>query len=802
MLISSETKKAEETIFEIRQRLGLNNLLKPLAEVVANDNENYPKENCEDNNKEKLFKNLEKTNSSFSSLEIEKLKARIEDLKIRRFFLDLKTKKDEGVFTCSTNDHEWLKIEFNDPINIQKHRRAKNFLEEIHRLQILEEDSSAQQISESIIAKAQLPNVTWRREKLATQLREFIPNIQNNFDNELVKELEKIKKASKYQREEDIIREVTSAAIKKISQKVKDQISSTNYLEAEKPIASLLDYEIIHVDDADYRTYKDHAIDTASQYIWQPQLFMVGQRQFGRNYRNGGMPAAFQSGGNAYWTYTNIYNSLIGVVPSWGSCVSYSARAFKEGSRWVKKDPYTSTIGNLVKKILPAKNEDKNVLEEKPLWEGKFLPSRLFNWVFKVEEKFETRRNESPYFAKALSVIKPVFKTADFVYTIPGLLGVFSWPLALLGIPFHARDALHFLARRGYKIAPDNFERPLDSSKIIEKPLLKDDAMHEIFGIFDSTTESEDIATGVWYFRKMPFLNDKSENWYVRTRRSLFDPKPLFRSQYIEGIGPLGGHSEDINGANTTFYARWARGNLGIFWDVAYAPLGIVQKVRYLSLTAFWMTGAFRPILNFIPLAFLLGGEISMLVGGGGLGLTNFSLLVSATFGLNMAAFLYSMHTRGNKWYSKDTLGCLLIEWAGLHRMMQSFYEGFILGERPPFKPSPKEVVVPIKAPMSELWFQNSLLLANISAFTYSLLSAGGGGSSAMLLASGWAGLHAFFGANALYGPFSINKGIYKDEPYLESLRSLKEHFCKTPKYKRDETPAIVSFQAEEGKLI
>ncbi len=135
---------------------------------------------------------------------------------------------------------------------------------------------------------------------------------------------------------------------------------------------------------------------------------------------------------------------------------------------------------------------------------------------------------------------------------------LYNVPARIIGAPFKAafwlgidlpytifinlpRNYAHYKAKDG--IWPSCFERRLNKEAIINKP--GGGKYHEIKGVQDSGTESEDIAGSLRYVESKPLLTDRANKAKRYT--------PWFRSSYVEGIGNQGSHSSSLIGFFVTF---------------------------------------------------------------------------------------------------------------------------------------------------------------------------------------------------------------------------------------------------------
>jgi len=709
-------------------------------------------------------------------------------------------------------------------VSIKEGRKAKTDLEDLQYMIIYDQPASAEQIAENIIATSGLPNVTLTREALAMEIRNTAPTLETVF-SQVEAEAKTAAAERTSLRTDDAIREVTLAVLEKMTpifaEKEELDPANKNYLGLAIPQASTIKYVGWLTNDADYRAHPNAMLDQTPHIQEGKNIFMTGQRQFGRE-RGKAVADAFQSGGHAYWGYTNIRGSQLGIVPSWGSCVMYSARAYRQGSTWVTNLPYEGTLAK--------------AFSEKSFYDGKFMPSKLYdhstNWL--SQRFFDSDLvKDHPYLslativpARAVSYLvrNTVVWLADKHYTasflgplgiaapavtIPTGLVLLATGSPILGLALmsfgalHARDLLHELASRG--LISERLERPLDEEKIIDKGKAK---TSEIFAVQDPTTESEDIASSIRYLQSVRDLDQMSRSWSYgtvmgalphaeelrRTASTLslaaqLTPMSLWDGLYIEGEGAMGAHSDTLNGANVTFYGRWARGNQPILWPILFNRMGALKKWHFASLSTFWMTGYFRPVLNILPPAFMFTGISSVAMGADP---EIFLAGVGLSFIVNFSTFLFSMYARGHlrpmefltsAEHRSEALGCLFLEFGGSGKMLKSFDEGTMRGERPGFDASPKEVPAVERQPMRELPFEYAMIGANAAGVAYTAAYAfnllpGMGGTFEMTAAGFWCLFHLFFGVNALA---KFNRGVYTETPYLGTVQKICNHLSANP---------------------
>lgn len=833
-------------------------------------------------------------------------------------FTDLAVKVETGAIVIESTGgrNGRLRLSQGEQVSVRVHHDARELIEDLHRRLIFADGMTAMQAMERLIATSGMPDVTKRREKLATEIRTGAAPIDAAFsarftDAEDGKEksvTDKLKEvrdkcAADGMAYDDAVREVTLQAFDLLKVEVDKEVGKSvtkNYLNEKMPVSSPYHYAIIQLDDADYRSYLFAAVDVMQPIVEHPSQFMVGQRQFGRNYRVGGVPLAFHSGGNAYWNQFNKDNTLDSLVPSWGSCVAYAGRAMIETSRWVSREYYTSRLATTLArfgieyqgKATPSKlyraaveKISLEVFERIPKPARLVAPAaRVASWLF---EKTAVWLIDKAYVFMPMNVLdflhhfgkrgrlpRLVQWIPDYVFGYDSQFSRVEWALRHVGGWFGREDwwavsawagfewqvfdrkafawkgfswigidqsrgrwiGIDQLRRRSGRFLDSRLREPLrDASlelfgfmhlggilnleaetmiELFEQPMDEDvlikkgnvgrgyfkDVLHELLTVQDTTTESEDIASGLWYLKAVGFFNDEAHIWFVKAFRELFAPKSLYSSSYLEGIGSLGAQPDDLSGANVTFYARWARGNLGIMKDILSTRFGLIRKAKYMTLAGFWMTGFFRNALIASPMLFLMGnatavsagavptGAIGELFGGLSSSFIMFTpewfiASVFLNFGLGMSAFFMNMWSAGfltwkDKW---ETLGCVGLEWGGLGRMLQSVHEGVGLGERPPFVPSPKEVIYPVRHPMRNLGLEYGWAFLNLTlglaSLDYSfdvLWQLGlrdvplGGEPYSLAPAAFWNFFHGVLGLSFLH---FLNKGVYKEAPYTSALK-------------------------------
>ncbi len=698
--------------------------------------------------------------------------------KIQELIKDIFTSASIGSLKTEIDPHNnRLRITLADKENsvaVARHRQITKELEFYQAHILSPKQPTAEQIAQELIIRGRLPLTTYRREAFASEIQKTAPLLETAYKavEPQVQEIKKKKEAEGLSTDE-ALRQTTLEALDLIKAQMENLVKSSgmkNYLNENIPEASTLKYTGFHCDDADYRAHRTAATDQAPYLQERKGLVMTGQRQFGRD-RGKPMADAFQSGGNAYWGFTNISASLLGITPSWGSCVSYSSRSYRHSAFWIGAIPYEGTVAKYFG------------------YTGKFQLKKLLNIT--SDYLYELYINSSFY--KEREMVWPLVM-GRLAKKIAGA-GAFCFDLAYAFSFLIARDSLNYLSSHGFMPGwlPDSItniiERPIDKKKLLEKSPAS--GPMELFAIQDCTTESEDIASGIHFFREIRFATELANPWWERWLTSLTRaPEGLWNALFIEGIGSLGAHSDGINSANVTFYARWARGNEAIIWDILSTPMGFSRKLHFAALSLFWNTGLFRPMLILSPMAFMGLGISTVLMGANPLG---FLSLLVLCFGFNMTAFLYSMRKRGFfRWDNmKETLACMYLDFGGLNRMLKSFYQGTIWGERPPFEPSPKESVVIEKVPLRKLWMEYGLLAGNATALGYTMLYGFSpqikqavallsqqaadyiplmGGTPEMLLAGVWTAFHGVLIGTALK---KFNKGVYTERPYVGTLKAI-----------------------------
>lgn len=748
-----------------------------------------------------------------------------------------------------------LELAPGDSVSLRAHVRATDQLEEIQGMIIYNEPATAEQIAENIISVTRLPNMTMRREAFALEVRKLAPHIAQAFAKVKDEISASAQAMNSSRRTDDAIRELTFEAIEKIKPLL-DEVATRdpsikNYLNETMPIASTLKYSGFQCDDADYRAHPTAMLEQAPYLQERKSVFMTGQRQFGRERGKSAVADAFQSGGHAYWGHTNIRGSIIGLVPSWGSCIAYSGRAYRESAFWVSDLPYEGTFARTFTK--------------EQMYQGKFTPSKGYNYLreeFVSKPFYNFLYNRHPWWRlAALPLIVPA-RVLDLAVRLPlwvadkYFTGSFLGPLGLIaplatvpiglilmatGSPilgliiggfaaFQVRDLFHEIGKRG--ILTRYLAKPINREEIINKPAPPTNKLHEIFAIQDTTTESEDIASCIHFLRSMKDMSDMATSWaYLpvlrdipglgRARRALsnfsfnsqFKPMSLWDGMFMEGIGTLGAHSDSLRGANSTYFSRWARGNMPIIWPILRSRMGAYRKMHFASLSLFWNTGFFRPILMIMPPAFMFMGLTSILMGATETSRMFFLIMVGASFSINVSAFLASMYSRG---YLRESAGCIFLDFAGLSRMLKSFDEGTMRGERPPFEPSPKESNAPERLPLSKLSLEYALMLVNTAGVLYTMdygrdlvqkiLENFGlnfkrmDGTLEITAAGIWCAINLIAQVYAL-GKF--NRGVFTQTPYLGVLKSFIDRVAQLPNNLyplRGNTDPLLHLNEEGGK--
>lgn len=504
-----------------------------------------------------------------------------------------------------------------------------------------------------------------------------------------------------------------------------------NYFNEKAPLAPMWKFLAgVGAQDADYRSPAHAFIDPAAHIMEHPGLAHFSYRQAGRNAREKGVPEAADSTQNSYFGfYTTIENSLndgdgindVGVYASAGSGPTYSPEAFQRCARL-----YTQSLQEPLPKVETWWEKTKNnILSQQIRPDG----TRGGDEITKLNS--------------ALLVTGDVFFGITGKFwglgrkVLQGVDGVTNW----------------------VGMEPIFFPGKL-KTEILTKNVLSPAEFIQIYGPFNTLTESEDYGT-VALLEKIMGLGDSGSK--------------LFGSVIDEGRMSLGSVQENILVNNVTSFMRWPRGNLDVMLtEVWHTRMGPYRKWRYWGCGQHWMTGFFRPVLNFIPLAFMASGREAIIMGQHP---QFFAGLAGATFALNMASFLAAMDDRGYSPLSPETRGCIYHDWVGLGKMATAAYEGVILRERPAFQQSPKKFVVSeVALPFRQLAFEYITNWANGGFTAYSLgFAAASGGSALMLLAGAWSGWHFVNGRLALN---KMNKGVYLTRPYsLIDLKSWKRGF-------------------------
>ncbi|MCX5750716.1 MAG: hypothetical protein NT099_03480 [Candidatus Saganbacteria bacterium] len=549
---------------------------------------------------------------------------------------------------------------------------------------------------------------------------------------------------------------------------------------------STLKYAAIFVNDADYREPLETFTEAVANTVAHPGYVHFGFRQFGRNYRTNEMARTFQSGGNAYWSWTNEANSLKGLTPSWGAQMCYSTRAYRDGSRFIQDDFHVGLV------------KDKFSLAAK--W------AKAQRWfILKMQNR--SRVTGAVLSVAAQTVNIPVTLTAsllDFAVILPGHV---------------ARDVMHRRAEKGKTSLVG--ERPLDEDKIINRKI------NELLAVQDATTESEDIATDIYFARLARFMMDetipKSRNpfhWMAMqfaSEGTYHVPQEMFSSAWLPGIGGLGSHSEDYRGDAVTALGRWSRGNFALIPSIMDTKYGFWRKMNFMAMAGFWGKGVFKPFLQTSLLSYMYFGLQPMVLSQAPtmLGLT--FTLSFLTFGLNLGVFLAAMHVKGylNRDDLKEGLACLHADNIGAGRQWRSVIEG-LRGDKPAFGQSPKEAEAPEKVWIGEFaadYAFTGLNAGAIGTIAYKAIESSAAGANVNLWALPllfWAGWNTYFGLKALW---LLNKGAKLRKAQVDAKETdLIGYLAKTgnrvlkgmPAYKGHFDPMVIhlAYASEEGDMV
>ncbi|HTY12617.1 MAG TPA: hypothetical protein VMD02_00350, partial [Candidatus Omnitrophota bacterium] len=660
---------------------------------------------------------------------------------------DLKTKIAEGSFVIKPASGGGNTIELGHAFSLGQGQKAQKLVEKLQNIMIVPQGRSLRQIVEDIIAFRHLPVVTLRRQPLAMDLRRAAQVIQSAVDAVPAAELS-------YKKALDVSAKAMDSFVTP---------GSKNYLKEKNPPASQLEFEFININDGDYQTYKESLVEISPYFEEHESYFFVGQRQYGRNYIKNRTAGALQSGGDAYWGFPNIANSVSNIVHSWGSCVYHSTKSYSDNSKWLPK--YA---------LAPAANRTLlagNFTGLNSRFTGKWTPGKELDYrANKIMERIRSKDTYSRLFLH--SALRFIGWTADKT-----IVRAVNWlyNMTLLQV----RDAANFLALRG--ALPEYFMRPINKKVLDSKGDLSN---LEILSSQDYTTESEDIASSPDYMREMDFFSPG----ITPGSRALYD------SIFLEGIGPLGNHAEDKASNEVGFGRRWARGNLAITWDLLMSELSPWRKIRAVSLALFWWTGFWQPILLAAPAAFMFLGLTPVAMGGS---LWLFASLVGGNFGLAIISYVASMLSRGRT--MREAMGSMGLVYSNLTALWSSSYQGMVQGEKPPFLTTPKKKVVPERMPKREMPFEyifgfaNLAASASIATFMYQA-----GGAWSMIGAGFWTIFN--FGVTAWFVS-RLNKGVSTEPPLgLGMLSAASDYLTHNfPNQRTKPANDPPSFRSEEG---
>jgi hypothetical protein len=644
--------------------------------------------------------------------------------------------------------------------------------------------ANAAQVAENIIVRGHIPLVSTNRESFGLELRTVGSLVDEEFR---YIEAEVQAKAAELDAR-DIVRDekvrllnefvVTKMAERLDPQKGRASIPcKQNYFAAQgadkgggalpmEADCSTLKYAAVFVNDADYREPLETFTEAVAYTLEHPGYVHFGYRQFGRNYRKNATAAAFQSGGNAYWSWTNEANSLKGLTPSWGAQMCYSTRAYREGSHFIGVGYHKHVINN------------------------KF--SFYAQWQKVQDTVWESIQRGS--------IAGAVAKRIAFV--LPNAIGTTVTKVADLPLVYglhRLRDLSHFLVESGRisvqpsrnrvlrKIGEMFLEKEIDRDQIINRKV------QEMLAAQDATTESEDIATDIHFLRMAGFLMDETESPWKNPFKwlalqfvcegTMHVPKEMFSSAWLPGIGGLGSHSEDNRGKAVTTDGRWPRGNIALLPKILSGRYGLWRSVCFAAMAGFWAKGMFSPFLQTSLLGYMFLGILPMVLSGAAPVMGTLFLFSFGTFGFNLGVFLAGMHAKGylNSDDPNEGLACLYSDSTGKGRQWRSVKEGLFLGERPGFGVSPKEAETPAKAAMADLALDYSLTVLNALGMGGSAIVFATTSNPLVLPLVFWGGWNSFFGIGALY---TMNKGAKLRKKYDAAQRgtprlSLTEYLAK-----------------------
>ena len=653
---------------------------------------------------------------------------------------------------------------------------AQDAMEDLSHLLINSQASSAAQIAEQIISVRQLPEQTIKHKGkdkkpigVAREIRDYTHFIDQviGYNADAIKQ--KIASGADMEYIADAMIEMTRQMI--------GRGGETNYLDEARPEMSGLKYKFIGCFDADYKVNVDALDEIAPYFDEHSSYFFVGKRQFGRN-DDEPVGKVMNNGGDAYWGFTNIENTLANVNGSWGSCVFHSTKSYMDAAKWIFNTQYEKhwrlaslkdyfTMKPALKKIIDRlkkriEKQEKDIKDERK--KKKIArPTKALLCLVELAMKLRNSRPGIISSAAVRTVGMPInwaFKGADFLYSI-SIMQMF--------------DYLHERGIRGKRfgwardIALDKKGNPIYSAD-------------EMLSSQDFTTESEDIASCMWPLRRLPFLTpgdmDSLGRAYNRIFQlisgddKLFTPSQkgaLERSGFIEGIGGQGSQPAYRGPLYNTFGGRWARGNAALFWQIMFTDLGPWRKIRYVSSAIYWLTGMARVSLFITPLIYMFLGIKPLIT-------ENLKILLGLalpTVGINMGAFIGQMKARGRT--TRDAMRLLTLEPSVVDTQPTNVYYGFFLKDKPGFLATGKKEVVPIRAPATEMPLAWTLAGLNVAGTLWAAdmflrLEAGPWAFGAAI----WTAFHATL---LLTANIRLNPGVMKEPTSSSVARLLKDWF-------------------------
>jgi hypothetical protein len=210
---------------------------------------------------------------------------------------------------------------------------------------IYPEPRSPFQIADEIVASHRIPNVTTNMVPIGRDIR--------NVCGEIATAVASIPVAAKMQ-VDATWREITGAIrqeVDRVGNAVgtaidKGKLSQRKYLGETPAQASPLYWFLHQVEDADFRSPKQLLTRVVNLMRQWRNFQMMGYRQKGRRSEDLPMKAAFESGADCYWSWTNIANSVAGTVFSWGSGLFYLGEASRRSGWYSVMDMHVGRLSD------------------------------------------------------------------------------------------------------------------------------------------------------------------------------------------------------------------------------------------------------------------------------------------------------------------------------------------------------------------------------------------------------------------------------------------------------------------------